>query len=80
MNQGERRTEVGGGKRKTVSQIKKEIDALLPEQIEEGIAPFLEDERAGVQKIVEQARRRRKAYEMELLRTQELWRDRKSVV
>ena len=44
--------------------------ALAPDRIEEGIRPYLSDERAGVKKLIAQARKRKLAYEEELARVE----------
>lgn len=59
-------------KKKSIADIRKELAALPEERIEEGIRPWLDDERAGVIRLVDQARKRLARYREECQRIEGL--------
>lgn len=65
---------MGNSEKKTISAIKDELSALPPERIMEAVKDYDDDNRAGVRKLVDQAKKRALAYEKELLRIEELCR------
>ena len=58
--------------RKTIAQIREEFHALPPERLEEGIARYLSDERAGVRKLAESAAKRLDAWKKEAKRIEQM--------
>jgi ribonuclease HII len=61
-----------GDNRKTIAQIREELNHLPPERLEEGINTYLPDERAGVRKLVESAAKRLDAYKKETERIEQM--------
>lgn len=57
---------------KKISEIKEEFDSLLPEEIAQGIAPYREDGRKGVQNLILSQEKRLEKYRRELARIEEL--------
>jgi ribonuclease HII len=60
--------------KKKISLIKEELSALPPEEIREAVKAYEEDDRAGVKKLIDQAKKRALAYEKELIRIEGLCR------
>lgn len=58
---------------KKISEIKQEFERLSPEQITEHLCLYEEDERKGVQKILDSQKKRWEKYRKELKRTENLW-------
>lgn len=58
--------------KKSIAKIRAELKALPLQHIEDGIAVYLSDERAGVKKLVQQARKRLQDYEKEVERIEQL--------
>ena len=58
--------------RKKISIIKEELSSLPPEKIGEALEAYKDDNRAGVRKLVDQARKRALAYEQECKRIEAL--------
>ena len=58
--------------KKKIAEIKKELDSIAPLNADEFIRKYADDERTGVQNLVQKAHKLQKAYQNELERTEKM--------